>query len=221
MFLAISDKAESGKTAGINKYKREDETGMVFTLQCEEWTKKQFLLAFAQSLGIAPNPSHNTLTIGNEIISFLKEKASVGTPLCIWDEADKLRPAALRFSINFYNKLEDEVGLVICGTENLEKEIKKGVQKAAKGYDEIDSRFGRKFVHLHGITFEDCKNICTENGISDSGLIAKIWQECEPKDKLVKGKYVSVLSTGFRRLKRIVLRELKAHLLTLNSQQIK
>lgn len=207
MFIAISEKAGSGKTAGIASYKHEDETNMVFVLQCEEWTKKQFLSALAQSLGLT-DFTGNCLRIGNLIISALKERAAIGQPLLILDEADKLRPSALRFIIHFYNNLEDECGLVICGTDNLEKEIKRGVLKASKGYDEIDSRLGRKFVHLHGISEKDCINICRANGISDSGTISRIWKECEPKDRLISGKYLEIIS-DLRRLKRIVQREIK------------
>lgn len=208
MFIAISEKAGSGKTAGILKYKREDESNMVFVLQCEEWTKKQFLSSLAQSLGLT-DFSGNCLKIGNQIIAALKERAAIGQPLLILDEADKLRPSALRFIIHFYNNLEDECGLVICGTDNLEKEVKRGVQKAAKGYDEIDSRLGRKFVHLHGISEEDCQNICIANGITNTGTISKIWRESEPQDKLIGGSYYAMIS-DLRRLKRIIKRELKS-----------
>lgn len=207
MFIAISEKAGSGKTAGIEQFKKDDTTNMVFVLKCQEWTRKQFLSALCQSLGI-PDYRGNALHIGNLIITSLKERAANGQPLLILDEADKLRPSALRFMIHFYNELEDECGLVICGTENLEKEIKKGVRRAAKGYDEIDSRLGRKFIHLSGITQADCKAICKGNGIEDDATIAKIWRECEPSERLIAGKYTYMIS-DLRRLKRVIIRELK------------
>lgn len=207
MFIAISEKAGSGKSAGIKKFKLEDQTNDVFAIECQEWTKKQFMLNLSQSLGISLK-AQDTLSIGNQIVEFFKERASVGKPLLILDEADKLRPSALRYIIQFYNALEDESGLVICGTDNLEKEIKRGVQKATKGYDEIDSRLGRKFIHLIGITYDDCVNICTENGVTEPSIISKIWDEAEPKDRLVSGKYIKVVS-DLRRLKRIILRERK------------
>lgn len=207
MFLAISEKAGSGKSAGIKKFKLEDRSNDVFVITCQEWTKKQFMINVAQFLGISLKTS-DTLGIGNQVIEFMKERAAVGKPLLILDEADKLRPSAIRYLIHFYNSLEDECGLVICGTDNLEKEIKRGVQKATKGYDEIDSRLGRKFIHLVGITYEDCVNICTSNGITEPSIIAKIWDESEAKDRLISGKYVKVVS-DLRRLKRTIKRELQ------------
>jgi AAA domain len=207
MFIAISEKAGSGKTAGIRKYKMEDESNAVFNLQCQEWTKKQFMINLSQHLGITLR-TNETLAIGNQVIEFMKERASVGKPLLILDEADKLRPSALRYLIHFYNLLEDECGLVICGTENLEKEIKRGVQKALKGYDEIDSRLGRKFINLVGITHQDVVNICSSNGITEPLIIGRIWDESEAKDRLISGKYVQVVS-DLRRLKRLIQRERK------------
>jgi hypothetical protein len=207
MFIGISEKAGSGKTAGVRKFKAEDDTNSVFLLQCQEWTKKQFLINLSQYLGLNLGTTE-TLTIGNKIIEAIKERASVGKPLLILDEADKLRPSAIRFLIHFYNNLEDECGLVICGTDNLEKEIKRGVQKATKGYDEIDSRLGRKFIHLVGSNYEDVVNICQSNGITEPGIIARIWADSEAKDKLIGGKYVAVCQ-DLRRLKRIIQKERK------------
>lgn len=207
MFIAISEKAGSGKSAGIKKFKLEDESNAVFNLQCQEWTKKQFMHNLSQHLGITLR-TNETLAIGNQIIEFMKERASVGKPLLILDEADKLRPSALRYLIHFFNLLEDECGLVICGTENLEKEIKRGVNRALKGYDEIDSRLGRKFINLVGITHEDVVNICSSNGITEPIILNRIWDESEAKDRLIGGRYIKVVS-DLRRLKRIIKRELQ------------
>jgi type II secretory pathway predicted ATPase ExeA len=127
-------------------------------------------------------------------------------PLLIIDEADKLRPAALRSLIPLYNNLEGQLGLVIMGTDNLEKEIKRGVKFNQKGMDEIDSRFGRNFIHLMGATKNDVVRICEANGITDKALAAALFKECEPRQVQVQGQHTLVIE-DLRRLKRCVERE--------------
>lgn len=208
MFIGISERAGSGKSTGILSFRKADETDSVYTLQCEEWTRKQFLIQLTQNIGQTPKRSDSVQTLSDNFISAMKEKSAVSQPVLILDEADKLRPSALRFLIHFYNQLEDEVGLVICGTENLEKEIKKGVEKATKGYDEIDSRLGRNFVHLQGVTLEDARSIAIANGLSSEGQIKKVWAECDPRDRRVGNRYIPMVS-DLRRLKRVIQRERK------------
>jgi hypothetical protein len=208
MFMAISEKAGSGKTASIQHYRANDTQGQVFVLQCEEWHKRPFLLRLCQVLGIAARPGDNIDALTQAIVRFFKDKAAVGRPLLVLDEADKLRPAALRFLIPLYNHLEDELGLVIAGTDYLGRHIKTGVARNLKGYDEIDSRLGRTYTKLLGAEYSDVAAICVANGLPNSAtIVGRVWQEAKPRQVTgPTGKLVQVVD-DLRRVKRIVKRE--------------
>lgn len=76
------------------------------------------------------------------------------------------------------------------------------------GFDELDSRFGRKFINnLIGARLQDVEAICTANGISDKSGIKKIFDECEPANIIVQGQSIKVVE-DLRRLKRVIKREL-------------
>jgi hypothetical protein len=206
MFMAISEKAGSGKTASIQRYKSLDVAGAVFVLQCEEWSKKQFLFRLCESLGVQTK-SHDTADLLTErVVTFFKQKTKSVSPLLILDEADKLRPTALRFLIPLYNRLEDELGLVVAGTDYLKKNIQNGVRRSLKGYDEIDSRLGRAYVDLIGATKKDIVLICQANGIENEETIDAIWRESGPVQRSVQGKILDIVD-DLRRVKRLVKRE--------------
>ena len=194
LFVAISEKAGSGKTASIRQYKAQDNSDAVYVLQCEEWGRRAFLLALAQCCGVDLKGAYlNVEAIGERVVSVLKQKSANARPLLVLDEADKLRPSALRWLIHLYNKLEDEIGVVIVGTENLRVDIRRGVARSLKGYDEIDSRFGRSFVRLMGCTRADAQAVAVANGLSDEAQIEAIWQRCNPVQVSQGNKYIKVV----------------------------
>jgi predicted metal-dependent peptidase len=99
------------------------------------------------------------------------------------------------------------MGMVAFGTEALAKMIKKGVKYNKEGFDETDSRLGRRYITLPGSTMADVSKICKANGITDDDRIAAIFNECSPIKKSEGGRMVTVVE-DHRRIKRIVLREL-------------
>ena len=217
LFIPISDVAGMGKTACLKAISVELAEHNTFYIRCWDWGKKEFLFNLCKCLGIDAGrgfKTPNDLLI--LVIDFFKGRATQ-KPLLIIDEADKLKGSALRFLIPLYNECEDMLGCLIAGTENLEKEIKRGVRYQAKGYDEIDSRFGRKYIKLLGCTINDVKkdvcevrNICRANGCVDEVVISGIIEECKPIRKLIKveNKEQSIrVITDLRRLKRLVQKE--------------
>ena len=94
-------------------------------------------------------------------------------------------PAAFRKLIPLYNRTEHRLGCVLAGTENLHKEIARGVRNNTKGYDEIDSRLGRSYIELPGATEQDVKEICTANGLDDA-TADRIWNEVDKIKRYVK-----------------------------------
>lgn len=201
LFMIVSEKAGSGKSSSIADFIAKDTNHSVYSLQCEEWSRKGFLIRLATELGVTADKYDSVENLTEGIVRFFKQRAKEVTPLLILDEADKLKPAAKRFIIPLYNRLEDEIGLVWCGTENLEKEIKNGVRRHEKGYDELESRFGRRYVHLVGNTEQDVTAICMANGISDAETIAAIWAGCSPEMKMIGKKYVAIVEDA-RTIKR-------------------
>jgi hypothetical protein len=206
MFMAVSERAGSGKTSSIAAFVDHDTNHCVYFLQCEEWSKKAFLIRLSTQLGVATSKYDNCDSMTEGIVKFFKQRSKEVAPLLVLDEADKLKPAALRFLIPLYNRLEDEIGLVACGTENLEKEIKDGVRKASKGYDEIFSRLGRNFSHLMGFDKDDITAICVANGISDPAAIQRIFEKGNPVRKSV-GLVNPLLVEDLRAVKRAVKTE--------------
>lgn len=208
MFVLISCKAGSGKTATLRTFAEQNKVQSVFYLQAREWSKRDFLTELCRILGVDIGKGYTSVDkLGMKVIDFLSKRKDKN-PLLIVDEADKLKPSALRWFITLYNELEDEIGVIIAGTENLEKTIKRGVKYNLLGFDEIDSRFGRKFINdIVGARLTDVEMICQANGITDKDLIKSIFQELKPKEMTTAGGTAEFID-DLRRLKRIIQREL-------------
>ena len=119
----------------------------------------------------------------SEAILTLKRKA---TPIIVLDEADKLSDQVLYFFISLYNKLEDHCGIIICATDYLKKRITRGVKANRKGYKEIYSRMGRKFIPMPVVNGEDIAAVCVANGITDRATIEEIIDDSECDLRRVK-----------------------------------
>lgn len=206
LFIPVSHKAGSGKTAAIKAFAQAN-SDSVYMIQADEWAKREFLIALALNLGIEiPKGAFSAHQLGGKIADFFNERA-FQKPLLIIDEFDKLKDPAKRFIISFFNRIEDKVGLVVSGTEHLQKEIERGVRLQSKGFDEIESRFGRKYIHLIGATKKDIELICQANGITDKAIVDKIFKECNPVPIVLKEQTFKVVE-DMRRVKRVIQREL-------------
>jgi len=207
MFIAVSHKAGSGKTAGARLFFERRKREQVYYIHCREWTVKQFLSELARTLGLErPRGYVSADGLLALIVDFFLVRAEF-KPLLIIDEADKLKGSALRQLIPLYNATEDRLGVVILGTENLSEEINRGVRYNKKGYDEIASRLGRQFVRLYGANKEDVRRICAANGITSKRQQQSIWDECGPKEVQISGNFLPMVD-DLRRLKRVIMREL-------------
>lgn len=212
LFIPIAEKAGGGKTAGITEFAKAHSES-VYVIKADEWAKKEFLIALALSIGIEiPRGAFSAYVLSTKIADFFNERA-FAKPLLIIDEFNKLKDPAKRWVISFFNSIEDKAGLVVVGTEHMEKEIKTGVRLQKQGFDEIDSRFGRKYIHLIGSTLKDVELICQANGIEDKAKAAQIFKECSPvpyviRDEQGKPKQEIKVVQDNRRIKRVIQREL-------------
>lgn len=141
--FAMTGDAGSGKSKSFELYINENKNA--YLLSCAEyWNRKEFLVQLLTVMAV----DYSGFTVAemmNEIVKRLKSQAN---PLIILDEADKLPDTVLYFFITLYNRLEDHCGIVLCATDHLSKRITKGIKLNRKGYKEINSRIGRKFIEL-------------------------------------------------------------------------
>lgn len=180
LVLGVCGDAGSGKTEAVKSYVMANRN--VYHLCCSEyWNRKQFMMEMLQSLGMECTGTVSEMM--SDIVLALKKKES---PIIILDEADKLSDQVLYFFISLYNKLEDRCGIVMAATDYLEKRIKKGVRTNRKGYKEIFSRLGRKFIYIPIASSLDVEKICVANGIDNKSDINKIIEESECDLRRVK-----------------------------------
>lgn len=180
LVLAVVGDAGCGKTEAIRQYVAANRN--VYHLCCSEyWNRKHFLAKLLRNMGIEAAG-----TVTDMMFDALQALKKTDAPLVILDEADKLSDQVLYFFISIYNQLEDHCGILLCATEYLEKRIKRGVRNSRKGYREIYSRVGRKFIGLPLADMKDVTAVCRANGVEDRGDIARIAEEADGDLRRVK-----------------------------------
>lgn len=167
--FAVTGDAGCGKSEAIASYTRKNKG--VYTLTCSEyWNRKFFLTVLLKTMG--RDPSGFTVSeMMEDVIFFLKRESRA---LIVLDEFDKLTDQVLYFFISIYNALEGHVGIVVSSTGYLERRINRGLLSNRKGYAEIYSRFGRKYIPMPVINDEDVASVCIANGVDGATAIARI-----------------------------------------------
>lgn len=193
LVMAVIGSAGSGKTEAVRNYTAAGRN--VYHLVCSEyWNRRTFMAKVLQTMGVAY--SGNTVAdMMDAIVDTLKRKES---PLIVLDEADKLSDQVLYFFISLYNQLEDHCGIILTATSYLRARIEKGLRLNRKGYAEIFSRIGRKFVELPLHNSEDVAAVCVANGVSDSKTINSIIDEADGDLRRVKRSVWAKVKGGAR-----------------------
>ena len=174
LVLAITGKAGAGKSETAKKYELDNKNA--FLLSCNEyWDKRWFLRELLAKMG----KDHAGLTLPEMMHKAVLMLKSLDTPIIILDEADKLADNVLLFFITLYNELENHCGIVLMATHFLEKRIRRGVAMEKKGYREIYSRVGLRFIELENTSYSDVEKICNVNGIEDPSIIRTISKDCD------------------------------------------
>ena len=183
LVLAVTGEAGSGKSLAICAYGEENKN--VFALCCSEfWNRKIFLQELLRVMGKDSSGD----TVGDMMAEVVRGLKRSEMPILVLDEADKLTDQVLYFFISLYNQLEDQCGIVLTATDHLEKRIKRGLRLNKKGYKEIYSRMGRKFIKLQGASPLDIAEVCRANGVTDAVTIKKITTDCEMDLRRVRRK---------------------------------
>ncbi|MFA7448777.1 MAG: ATP-binding protein [Weeksellaceae bacterium] len=174
LVLAITGKAGAGKTESAKKYEAENKN--VYRLSCNEyWDKRWFLRELLSKMG----KEHAGMTMPEMMHKAVQLLKSTDTPLIILDEADKLADNVLLFFITLYNELEGHCGIVLMATYFLEKRIRRGVATEKKGYREIYSRVGLRFIELEETSYLDIEKVCSANGVVEPNAIRAIAKDCD------------------------------------------
>ena len=181
LVVGVIGEAGSGKTEAIKTYTAGGRN--VYHLVCSEyWNRRTFMAKVLQTMGVTYSGS-TVADMMDTIVDTLKRKES---PLIVLDEADKLSDQVLYFFISLYNQLEGHCGIIMTATRYLKARIEKGVRLNRKGYAEIYSRIGRKFVELPLLNSEDVAAVCVANGITDAKAINSIVDEADGDLRRVK-----------------------------------
>lgn len=183
LVLAVCGEAGTGKSLTAAHYGAGNPN--VYVLACSEyWNRKTFLRELLRVMG--KNPAGDT--VGDMVDDVVMELKRRENPLIILDEADKLSDQVMFFFITFYNKLEDYCGIVLMATDYLEKKVRRGLRLNKKGYKEIYSRIGRRFVAMPGLSETDISDVCRANGVEGLREIDTVKKDCEGDLRRVKRK---------------------------------
>lgn len=181
LVMAVIGEAGSGKTEAIKNYAAKGRN--VYHLVCSEyWNRRTFMAKVLQSMGEIYSGT-TVADMMDAIVDTLKRKEA---PLIVLDEADKLSDQVLYFFISLYNQLEGHCGIIMTATRYLRARIEKGLRLNRKGYAEIYSRIGRKFVELPLHNSEDVAAVCAANGVTDAKTINSIVDEADGDLRRVK-----------------------------------
>lgn len=168
----ITAPAGIGKTTAVQQYAARHRN--VFVLPCsEDMHKSDFIEELARKIGIR----NEGLTVRGTLTRIVDELVKVDRPLLVFDEGDKLTDSVMYYFISLYNALEDKCGIVFLSTPYIKKRMTKGLKLDRKGYEELYSRIGRRFVPLSGISEYEVNAICRTNGLTDEKAIATVVKE--------------------------------------------
>ncbi len=192
--MAVTGDAGCGKTLTAEAYSRESQN--VFVLSCSEyWNRKTFMQELLRAMGRGSSGD----TLADMMADAIGALKRMELPLIILDEADKLNDQTLHFFITLYNKLEDQCGIVMMATDYLEKRILRGVRLNKKGYKEIYSRIGRRFIALRKTTDQDVIEVCVANGLESKTDIKAVVAESDADLRRVKRKVFAINKKNARK----------------------
>ncbi len=181
--FGIVGSAGSGKTFTLRDFTRTNTK--TYLLSCNEfWNKKHFLSELLAKMG----KKYKGMTVAEMVSEVTIHLNRTHIPLIILDEADKLKDEVLSFFITFYNELEGQCGFVLIATDFLKKRIHRGLTSNKRGYEEIYSRIGRKFIELNGVGYTDVQTICYANGVRNKTDVRTVFEDSENDLRRVKRK---------------------------------
>lgn len=162
--------AGSGKTTAAELYRSQNKN-VVYVLCDEDMKKSDFANEILRSAGIRINTQ---LRSREKIMRLIDAVSEMDDPLIIFDEGDKLSDNILYYFITIYNHLRGKAGIVFLSTSYMQRRMELGLRYEKKGFQELESRIGRKFYEAERPTANDVRAICIANGVSDEKSVAEI-----------------------------------------------
>lgn len=161
-----------GKTTAATMYAQNHRN--VFLLPCsEDMHKADFVSELARKIGIRTDG----LTVREKLNAITSELVKMDRPLLIFDEGDKLRDSVMYYYISLYNALEDKCGMVFLSTPYIKRRMERGLRLDKKGYDELHSRFCRKFIDISPVTDFEVIALCRHNGLTEDNDIQEVLKD--------------------------------------------
>lgn len=186
-----------GKTTAANQYAKKHKN--VYVLPCsEDMHKADFVEELAKKIGIR----NEGLTVRATLTRIVDEVVKMERPLLVFDEGDKLTDSVMYYFISLYNALEDKCGIVFLSTPYIQKRMAKGLKLDRKGYEELYSRIGRKFVPLSSVSEYEVNAICRNNGLTEEKAIAAVIRDSGELKK-------SAMEFDLRRVKKSTHKQLR------------
>ncbi len=178
---AIITPAGSGKDTAAKDFANENDN--VYLINCGDYfNRRYFMIDLLRKMGLDTNGSLPILV--ERAVSQINRAVK---PTIVINEADKLNDATLYFFITIYNLCEGKCAIVLMATSNLiDRLTVNGVARNKKGYPEIFSRLGSKFIELPRLSRKDVVMICTGNGVEDPERIAEIYNSSNGDGRRVK-----------------------------------
>ena len=165
--------AGCGKTTASEQYAAENRNA--FYVLCAEDTKRaDFMRDIAKAMGLRVDGS-----VRQMLEQILDALSRIGSPLLIFDEADKLTDSVMQYFITIYNRTEGDVGIVFLSTQHIKSRMARGLQFNHRGYQELHSRIGRKFFDLEHPSATDVYGVCVANGLKDEAAIHEVIRDAE------------------------------------------
>ena len=158
-----------GKTTTAHEYAAAHDN--VFVISCsEDMRRGDFIREMARVIGIKLNQD----SLREKLQAVTDELQVLDRPLLIFDEGDKLMDTVFYYFISIYNALEGHCGIIFLSTEYIKRRMKTGLDYDKKGYDEIFSRIGRRFIDLIPATRYEVSAVCRANGLDAENSIDEV-----------------------------------------------
>ena len=158
-----------GKTTTAHEYAANHENAFVISCS-EDMRRGDFIRELARVLGLKLTQS----SLREKLQAVTDELRVLDRPLLIFDEGDKLMDTVFYYFISIYNALEGRCGIIFLSTEYIKRRMNIGLDYDKKGYDEIFSRIGRRFIDLTPATRHEVTAVCLANGLNAECAISDV-----------------------------------------------
>lgn len=158
-----------GKTTTAHEYAAHNDN--VFVVSCsEDMRRGDFIRELARVIGIRLTQE----SLREKLQAVTDALRVLDRPLLVFDEGDKLADGVFHYFISIYNALEGRCGMVFLSTEYIKRRMSIGLEYDKKGYDEIFSRIGRRFIDLTPASRHEVAAVCLANGIHAQSAISDV-----------------------------------------------